>query len=274
MLVAGLIGIAIGLVLGMTGAGGSVIAVPLLIGGLGYGFNTAAGASLGAVALSALTGVLLRWHASKAMWRLVAVLALGGVLFSPLGQWLARQLSQEILLTSFALLMLYMAWRLWQQATEHPEEARIVRASVNAEQVTNLACNFSSTGNFEWRWLCVSRLLLVGAFSGLLTGLYGVGGGFVIVPLLILFTGLAMAQAVAVSLAVITLVAGSTFLWFISAYPLSDSFMGVAAGAIAGMLAGSVLAQRLAGPKLQKIFAALMVVLAIYMVIKSYLVGA
>lgn len=273
MLIAGLIGAAIGLVLGMTGAGGSVIAVPLLIGGLGYSFTAAAGVSLGAVAISALTGVLLRWRAGLAMWPLVAVLALGGVLLSPVGQWLARQSSPAILLTSFAVLMLIMAWRLWQQAVEHPEETRIVRASATAGQVVDLTCDFSTSGSFEWRWLCVSRLILVGALSGLLTGLYGVGGGFVIVPLLVLLTGLAMEQAVAISLSVITIVAGSTFLLFMKTSPLPESFTGVAAGAVAGMLMGSTVAKKVAGPRLQQGFSVLMVILAVYMLIKPFLSG-
>lgn len=273
MITAGLIGIAIGLVLGMTGAGGSVVAVPLLMGGLGYGFSTATGVSLGAVALSAMTGVLLRWRSGALMWRLVFLLALGGALLSPLGQWLAARLDTTFLLFSFALLMLYMAWRLWTQAVEHPEQSRIVRAATRDENSADMVCSLSASGYFEWRWPCVLRLFLVGALAGLLTGLYGVGGGFVIVPLLVLLTGLNMAQAVATSLAVITLVAGSTFLWFVQSASLPSGFQAVSTGAVLGMLLGSAIASRMAGPKLQKLFSILIVVLAVYVVLKPFVLG-
>lgn len=268
MLLAGLIGLAIGLVLGMTGAGGSVVAVPLLMSGLGYAFPVAAGVSLGAVAVAALTGVILRWRTGSILWRLAALLAVSGVLVAPAGQWLGRHLPAPVLLTSFVVLMLFMAWRLWQQAVQTPESTRVVRAAANNDVVCREpVCPLSASGRFEWRWPCLRRLLLAGALTGLLSGLYGVGGGFVIVPLLVLLAGLPVVQAVATSLAVIAAVAGGSFLLFLAESPLPAGFWGVATGSVAGMLAGSLLARRVAGPRLQQGFALLMVLLAINMAV-------
>ncbi|MDP2228572.1 MAG: sulfite exporter TauE/SafE family protein, partial [Moraxellaceae bacterium] len=253
----------IGLVLGMTGAGGSVVAVPLLMAGLGYAFPAAAGVSLGAVALGALTGVLLRLRAGGILWGLAAVLAVSGVLLAPLGQWVGRHVAAPLLLSSFVVLMLFMAWRLWRQAVDEPALTLAVRADAGPEEEdSGPACPLSSSGRFEWRWPCLRRLLMVGALTGFLSGLYGVGGGFVIVPMLVLLTGLPMRQAVATSLLVISVVAGSAFALFLVEAPLPAGFWGVAAGAVAGMLVGSLLARRVAGPRLQQGFALLMVALA------------
>lgn len=270
MLLPWLIGAGIGVVLGMTGAGGSVVAVPLLMVGLGYAFPAAAGVSLGAVALGALTGVLLRWRSGGILWGLAAVLAAGGVLLSPAGQWFGRHLPPPLLLASFVLLMLYMAWRLWQQAVQQPGQTRIVRAFAEDEICREPVCTQSASGRFEWRWPCVRRLLLVGALTGFLAGLYGVGGGFVIVPLLVLLTGLPMRQAVATSLAVISAVAGSAFLLFLVESDLPAGFPAVAGGAVIGMLAGSLIARRVAGPRLQQGFALLMVLLAADMALRPF----
>ncbi len=269
MLLAVMIGAAIGLVLGMTGAGGSVVAVPLLMAGLGYAFPVAAGVSLGAVAMAALTGVILRWRSGGMLWGLAALLAASGVMLAPAGQWLGRHLPDAVLQLSFFGLMLFMAWRLWQQAVQSPASTRVVRASAATAACPEPVCPLSASGGFEWRWPCVRRLLLAGALTGLLSGLYGVGGGFVIVPVLVLLTGLSMAPAVATSLAVIAVVASSSFLFFLVDSPLPAGFWAVSAGSVAGMLLGSLMARHVAGPRLQQGFALLMVLLAVNMLINT-----
>lgn len=266
-----LIGAAIGLVLGMTGAGGSVVAVPLLMAGLGYAFPAATAVSLGAVAVAAFTGVVLRGRTGGIQWRLAMLLALSGIVLAPAGQWLGRHLPEALLQLSFMALMGFMAWRLWQQAVTSPESTRVLRAAPDAAGGGHEpVCALSASGRFEWRWPCMQRLLLAGALTGLLSGLYGVGGGFVIVPVLVLLAGLPMVQAVATSLAVIAAVAGGSFLLFLWGSALPAGFWNVAAGSVAGMLAGSLLARRVAGPRLQQGFALLMVVLAVNMFIQSW----
>lgn len=253
------IGVLIGLVLGLTGAGGSVLALPLLVGVLGLGLAESAGLSLGAVALAALTGVLLRWHRQEVLWRPALLLAATGALLTPLGQWLGRQLPAPLLLALFALLALLIAGRLWRQAVRDPAAASITRAGgVEAAMPAAPVCRIEGR-QLAWTSPCLRRLLLAGAATGLLSGLFGVGGGFVIVPALVLFIGLDMPRAVATSLAVITLVAGSGFIAFMAAGQLPPVWPMVAAGAFIGMLAGTVLARHLAGPRLQQGFALLIV---------------
>lgn len=258
------IGALIGLALGLTGAGGSVLAVPLLMLLAGFSQAQAAGMSLAAVGLSAGLGVLLRLGRQQVAWWPALVLAGVGVLFAPVGQWLARALPERFVLISFALLVLVVAMRLWLAARRNPEAAREVRADPGEgqEERAAAACALSETGYFELRWPCISRLLWVGALTGLVSGLYGVGGGFVIVPALILLTGMTMRQAVATSLVIITLVSASGFVSFLVQTQLPvDTTLLLVGGACAGMTAGTGLARFIAGARLQEMLAVALVVL-------------
>lgn len=257
------IGLLIGLALGLTGAGGSVLAVPLLMLLAGYSQAQAAGLSLAAVGLSAGFGVLLRIGRGQVAWWPALVLAGTGMLLAPVGQWLAHKLPQQWVLVSFALLVVAVALRLWLVARRDPEAAKEVRAARGAkEDRPAAACAMSDSGYFELRWPCVSRLLWVGLLTGLLSGLYGVGGGFIIVPALMLLTGMTIRQAVATSLVIISLVSASGFVSFLWQTELSmTSVLLLVAGACGGMLAGTGLARFVAGAKLQQLLALTLVLL-------------
>lgn len=260
-----LIGVVIGLVLGLTGAGGSVLALPLLMQGLGQGPVAAANLSLGAVALAAGFGVLLRLGRGQVVWRAAVLVGGAGVVAVPLGQALARRLPESWLLVGFTALVAMIAWRMWRQAAAEPEATRVVRAGASgAGPSLAAACSLSDSGLLEWRWPCALRMGAVGLVAGVLSGLFGVGGGFVIVPALVLFTGLPMLQAVATSLAVITAVAAAGFAAFLWSQPVPALALPVMAGSLAGMLLGSALAPRLAGPALQRLFVVTMVTLALW----------
>lgn len=257
-----MVGLLIGLVLGLTGAGGSVLALPLLMRGLGQAAVPAAALSLGAVALAASLGVLLRMGRRQVAWRAAVLVGGAGMLTVPAGQWLARRLPEAALLAGFTLLVAVIALRLWRQAGADPAATRIVRAAAGEGAAQAAACALSESGTLEFRWPCARRMAAVGLVAGVLSGLFGVGGGFVIVPALVLFTGLPMVQAVATSLAVITVVSATGFATYLLSQPLPALALPVMGGAVAGMLAGTALAPRLAGPALQRLFAVAMVLLA------------
>lgn len=264
-----IIGVLIGLVLGLTGAGGSVFAVPLLVLLLALPINEAVGIALGAVAVSALYGTVNNWRYKTIVWQPSSILVVCGVILVPLGKWLGDQVSSTLLASGFSLLALVIAIRMWRQATLHPEYSEVVRSGhVNPQVLKNPVCRMSPTGEFKWRLPCVGSLVLSGLLVGLLTGLFGVGGGFLIVPLLLFLTGISMQQAVGTSLLIITVVSGVGFVnHALSSRELDWLMLAlISLGGIMGMFLGGRLAHKIAGPQLQRVFAIGLVVVSIIMV--------
>lgn len=247
-------GVIIGLILGLTGAGGSLFAVPLLGAFLDAPMVELTGISLGAVAVSAMLGVIQR-RTVGIVWLPVSVILITGVLLAPVGRWLAGYLSQTILLCGFTLLVLWVALRMWREALKEPDTTREVRA---AGEVTELARTPQPLLiNGFWPSPILLKSLAGGAITGLLSGLLGVGGGFVIVPLLRLIVRLNMQQAILSSLLVISFVSSSGFVthWWLHGGIDLHLLALVAAGGCLGMVLGSLLGKRLAGPRLQQVFA-------------------
>ncbi len=244
-----LFGLLIGVSLGLTGGGGSIFAVPLLIYGLGQPVSTAAGLSLAAVGLTAGFGATLR--RSDLEWRSGLVFAGAGMALAPAGAALARHLAPALVLTAFALLMLVVGWRMW--------------AGRSGDALATGPCVARGDGKLHPG--CYARLIGAGASAGVLSGLFGVGGGFIIVPALVFVTGMAIHRAVATSLLVIFLIAISgvtAHLLHGAHFPPLLSALFVA-GSFAGMLAGSGLRTRLSASRLRQVFAAGMWLVAAYM---------
>ena len=211
-----LIGLVIGLVLGLTGAGGSIFAVPLLMLLLGLPINDAIGIALGAVAVSALIGTLSNWRAQYILWIPAISLGLGGALVAPIGKQLGAQLPPVVLLVGFSALA------------------------------------------------CIIALIGCGLVVGLLSGLFGVGGGFLIVPALLFISQVSMRQAVATSLLIICVIGGAGFASFAAGNNSLDWTLlaQVCFGGLLGMLSGRLVANRIAGPQLQKLFALALIAIA------------
>lgn len=253
-----LIGLIIGLVLGLTGAGGSVFAVPLLmlLGGITMG--DAVGISLGAVAASTLYGSLRAWRGAHILWTPGVILALVGAMTAPLGKWLGMHIPELWLLVGFNALAVIIALRMGWSAVRTPERSSIVRAgNFSLAPSPGLLCSLSHSGQFELRPRCVSGLVIGGALVGLLSGLFGVGGGFLIVPLLLALSPISMAQAVSTSLLIIAVVSGAGF---ISHLLMDAQFDGwllalVGLGGVLGMMLGQTISHKIANALLQKIFA-------------------
>lgn len=261
-----LIGFIIGLVLGLTGAGGSVFAVPLLMLLAGMPMGDAVGISLGAVAAATLYGTLSNWRSRKILWQPGLILALTGALTAPLGKWLGLQIPETLLLLGFNLLALAIALRMWLNATRAPALAGLVRAGRFAQEpVAGMLCNLSSNGQFQLRPGCLSGLMLGGSLVGLLSGLFGVGGGFLIIPLLLALSPITMAQAVGTSLVIIAAVSSSGFISHLAMNPTRDWLpIGlVAAGGIFGMIAGQLVSQKIANATLQKLFSVCLVAISL-----------
>lgn len=260
------IGLGIGLLLGLTGAGGSVFAVPLLVMLAGLPMTEAVGISLGAVAASTVYGSISNGKKGRILWLPGLVLALSGAITAPLGKYLGNQVPELWLVAGFSLLAGIIALRMGWQAIHQPDNSKVVRGSNFVHtSAPSLACNLSKSGQFELKPRCLSGLVAGGIAVGILSGLFGVGGGFLIIPLLMALSAVTINQAVSTSLLIITLISSSGFVshLLINSSPQWPHLGWVALGGVLGMLAGQKLSQRIAGPKLQLLFAVGLLVVAL-----------
>lgn len=255
------LGLAIGLVMALTGAGGGILAVPLLVFGAGLSVSQAAPIGLLAVGISAFLGTMLGLRAGIVRYRAALLMAVVGVLMAPIGVWLSKEIAGRWLNGLFALVLLYVAYRTFRQA--HGETA--------SKDTQRLACvRREDTGRFLWTTRCARALALSGGVAGLLSGLLGVGGGFVMVPAMKRHTDLPAQSVIATSMAVIALVSISAVVSAILTssvdWRLAFPFAG---GAVGGMLLCRLLSARLAGARLDQGFALLAATVAVGMAVKA-----
>ena len=264
-----LCGVIVGFSLGLTGGGGSIFAVPLLVYGLALPAHQAVGVSLFAVGATALGGAIVRLWRREVDLRAALLFGVAGMLGAPLGAVMGAKLPPGGLLSGFAVLMLLVAARMWRQALRRPGETQVVRASVGAGAApgSGPACRIDPAGGLILSSRCARVLALSGLLTGALSGLFGVGGGFLIVPALVLMASLSMQRAVATSLLVIAIISTSGGVAHLLAGHTLDWTITVlfVLGGLGGMLLGARLSRRLAGPTLQKLFAAAMIGVAVAM---------
>ena len=260
-------GTVVGLSLGLTGGGGAIFAVPLLVYGLGVPPREAVGISLAAVGTTALAGFLTRLRASQVDVRTGVIFAVAGMSGAPLGAWISGYLPEPLLLVLFAGLMIVVAVRLWMQSTRQATTTGVDNCSPGAAA----NCQRDSAGGLILNSRCAGLLLIVGVVTGILTGLFGVGGGFVIVPALVLFSGMPIHRAVGTSLMVIALVSVSGIAsHMVAGRPIAPGTTVLfVAGGVGGLLAGQAIGRRLSGPVLQRVFVVAILAVAVFVVFRN-----
>ena len=198
---------------------------------------------------------MLRLKAREIDLRAGVVFALGGMFFAPAGTWIGYFIPAPLLLSSFALLMSFVGWRMW------------MGKAGTADAVGPCVLR----GNGKLGPGCYTRLTAAGAAAGVLSGLFGVGGGFIIVPALLYVTGTTNHRAVATSLMVIFLISlsgvGASIVQG-QAFPMPVAVLFLAGGLL-GMLGGGAMRARLTGPVLRKVFAAAMWAVGLYMILQN-----
>lgn len=263
-----LFGALVGFSLGLTGGGGAIFAVPLLVYGMGVPAREAVGVSLLTVGSTALVGFVQRARSGMVEFPTGLLFAGAGMIGAPVGAVLADRIPEAVLLGLFAVLMLVIARRMWRKAGDST-----ARLPIMMDDNAGPTCRRDPEGKLRLTSQCSLLLGLVGLGAGVLAGLFGVGGGFVIVPALVVFSGMGIQRAIGTSLLVITLVsAAGTATHLLAGKDLTlATAVTFTAGSIVGLFAGSGLAQRLAGPALQKVFAAAIVVVALYVIFRTFL---
>jgi uncharacterized membrane protein YfcA len=239
ILAALVLAVVIGLTLGSLGGGGSILTLPIFVFVAGIPAQEAVAMSMVVVGGTSLLGAALHWRQGNFHAKAAILFAATGVVGAYGGSFLTHMVSQRVLLGIFAVLMLVTG------------VAMLRRRSGSQDQRQRQQCRV---------WPC----LLLGAVVGLLTGFLGVGGGFLIVPALVLFAGVETKPAVGSSLAIIALNAAGGLigqLQYVSLdWWLTLSFLGLS---LVGMFGGLFLAEKVPSESLSKAFGWFVVVLAL-----------
>lgn len=275
------LGLLIGLSLGALGGGGSILTVPALVYVLGQDPRQATTSSLFIVGVTALIGSLSHARSGRVKWGIGLAFGVTGVAASFLGTAANRLVDPEVLLLAFAGLILIAAAAMLTKSgpssspppatapapPRRPGGAPASTATLLAPTPSPPATSEVSTRS---RVLRMARITAAGLLVGFLTGFFGVGGGFVIVPALTLALGLSMPSAIATSLLVIALNSGGSLLARAGTAEFDWSvIVPFTCAAIAGSFAGKKVADRLSATTLTRAFAALCIAVAIYVATSS-----
>ena len=258
------LGFLIGVSLGALGGGGSILAVPVLVFVAGQTPSEATTTSLLVVGAAAVVGAVQHWRHGRVRLRAGLLFGSLGIAGSLAGSALNRRLDGDVLLLAFAALILVAAWRI---VAGCPSCTRVgERLALDAGPP---AADGGRGGGVAVRTRPVpaTQLLEVvaaGTFVGFLTGLFGVGGGFVIVPVLTLVLRYSMPEAIGTSLVVIVVNTAMAFGGRLGGSIDWGTTLFFAAAAMAGVGAGSRIADRIRPQTMQRSFAVLLVVLALY----------
>jgi hypothetical protein len=263
-LLASPLGFLIGLALGALGGGGSIVAVPALVYVAGQDPSAATTTSLLVVGAAAVVGMVGHAHAGRVRFAAGAIVGLTGIGGSLAGSALNRSIDRDLLLLGFGLLVLVAAWRM---VTGCPSCTRVgeERAVAAADPPKNAQGGVAVLAPRRVDAAVAVRVALVGTAVGFLTGLFGVGGGFVIVPALTLVLGFTMPQAIGTSLLVIAINAATALAARLGTTGIEWSVaLPFTVAALAGVLAGSRVASRVDASALVRWFAATLVALSLY----------
>lgn len=245
----------VGLVLGLVGGGGSILAVPLLVYIVGVSSpHVAIGTSAVAVSASALGNLFPHWRAGNVKWRCAAVFAVAGVLGALAGSSAAKALDGQKLLALFGVVMVMVgAVMLRRRAGGSNPDVRL--SSETAREL-------------------LPYLVGIGFSVGVFSGFFGIGGGFLIVPGLMVATGMPLTYAIGTSLVGVAAFGAATAASYAISGLVDWSLAGLfVLGGVLGGVLGSLLGKALAARKqmLGTLFASLVIVVGLYIVARGLL---
>ena len=243
----------IGLILGLVGGGGSILAVPLLIYAVGVGSPHAAiGTAAVAVTVNAFGSLIGHARAGRVKWRCAGVFAVSGIVGAALGAELGKAFDGKRLLVLFGLLMIGVGLSMLRKrgAAEAPD-VRLTRDSAE---------------------VLLPRLVPIGLGVGLAAGFFGIGGGFLIVPGLILATAMPLPYAIGTSLVVVSALGLTTATSYATSGLVDWGLTGLlVAGGVGGTLGGITLSKVLGTRKgmLERGFAVIVIAVGGYVIVSS-----
>jgi uncharacterized protein len=242
-------GALVGFSLGLVGGGGSILAVPLMVYVVGVPDpHVAIGTSAIAVAANAAVNLSNHARGGTVRWSCALTFAAAGIVGAFAGSILGKMMDGERLLALFALLMLVIALLMLK-----------TRSRIGLPDV-------------EMNWANMPAIVGLGLATGTLSGFFGIGGGFLIVPALMLATGMSIMNAVSSSLVAVTafgLTTAASYAWSgLISWELAGLFI---AGGIGGGLLGTRLAKHLSARRgaLNMVFATVIIAVALYMLARN-----
>jgi hypothetical protein len=251
-------GLVTGLLLGVFGSGGSIITMPALLYLLDVEPKSAIAMSLGIVAVTATITALDNWRRGNVNLKVTAIFGAFGIGGTYVGALLGVVTPVVLQLGLFALVMYAAAWRMLKP---RPLQHRSAGAAVAGE---------CESGDCETPHF--GHIALHGIGVGVLTGLVGVGGGFLIVPALVLLSGLSMKRAVGTSLSVVAFQSTAGFVGYAGAVPIDYPLLaGFTAVAVAACFVGARIGQRLEQQRLKHGFGVFLILVASYILFKNFI---
>ncbi|MBK9178550.1 MAG: sulfite exporter TauE/SafE family protein [Acidimicrobiales bacterium] len=271
------LGFLIGVSLGALGGGGSILAVPALVYVAGLAPKEATSVSLVVVGLSALVGLVPHARRHTVVWGPGLLFGAAGVGGSLVGSALNAGVDPDVLLLLFSAVMVVAAVAMWRRTrvVHGPEAGDVPLEDVVDELDDELAVEATGllTATTARRRLdarAVVEVLVAGSVVGLMTGFFGVGGGFVIVPALVLVLRFRMPEAVGTSLLVIAVNSAVALAARGGAGNLDWGVaLPFAVSAMAGVAAGSWVGHRVDATRLSRAFVVLLVGVALYTALRS-----
>ena len=246
-------GAIVGLVLGLVGGGGSILAVPLLVYVVGIASpHVAIGTSAIAVSASAFANLMTHWRAGNVKWPCATVFSLAGIAGAFAGSGVAKALDGQKLLALFGVLMIVVGVAMLRQR-KGTGDPNVHLSSATAKQLMPL-------------------LLAIGFAVGMLSGFFGIGGGFLIVPGLMLATGMPLTFAIGTSLVAVTAFGATTAASYAFSGMIDWRVAGFfVVGGIIGGFGGTYLGRVLAARKqvLGFVFASVVVAVGVYVTVRG-----
>jgi uncharacterized membrane protein YfcA len=267
-IVAVALGLAVGLSLGALGGGGSTLAVPILVFVAGLQVQDATSASLLVVGIASAIGVV--GHFRNGNVRLGVGLSFGaaGIVGNRIGTLMNRSLDEQVLLLAFSGLIFFVAVRMYRSiATPTPSPTTELAdvARVGGSTLVQTKPDITTRARFDLSAPALAKLAGAATAVGLLTGLFGVGGGFAVVPALTLLLGFGTKEAIGTSLVVIAI--NATIALAMRSSDLGFEWALVLpflATVTAGVLIGSRVAHRLDPNSLTRGFSTMLALVGIY----------
>lgn len=243
-------GFLIGVLMGAFGGGGSLLAIPVLVYIVDQPPRAAQATALVIVMAASITGLVSHLREGDVRWRMGIAFGLSAGVSALAGSAINEQLDPDVMLLAFAPVMLIGAAAMVSERARRPASFTPWRYGVSPDEVL--------------------RVIALGLASGLVVGLFGVGGGFVIVPAMVLVLHLGMLEAVGTSLMVIVIA---------SSFALGDRLnsgdvdwaiaVPFSVAALFGAVAGRRMAESLDMEHLQRVFAVVIVLAAVYTAVRS-----